>query len=140
MAKRWTQAEDDVLRTYYADSTIDSLLQLLPGRTVAGIQMRAFLLRLSKSKLEPTPKPPKPPKPRKPQLTKKRAAPLNSWEVRILLDFGSVLNMPELRALIPRKSIAQLLDAADDYNISLVNREYWQAHVDRASGAGGQLT
>jgi hypothetical protein len=40
--RKWTDTEDEILRTHYADTGIDELLRLLPGRTVPGIYQRAF--------------------------------------------------------------------------------------------------
>lgn len=140
---RWTDAEDEILRANYAESTMTRLLELLPGRTKGGIYLRAFNLRISKPLPEPKPpKPPKEPKPigkpkgstglkpgPKPNPKPLKRVHFSYTELQTLRDFGSVLNMPELRMLIPRKSIGQILDAADDYDIRLVNREYWQQHV-----------
>lgn len=137
MAKRWLPSEDEILRSNYADSDIDTLAQILPGRSISGIHMRAHILRLKKPPSEPKPAPePKSrtkhralPDPRKRKLTR-----FSGIELQTLREMGGILDMPELKILLPRKSIAQILDAADEYEITLKNRARWQRHVDKMNG------
>ena len=134
MASRWLAEEDETLRNNYASCDIDTLRQLLPDRSTAGIHARAHLLRLKKPVPEPKPAPePKArpkhralPDPRKRKLTR-----FSGMELQTLREMGGILDMPELKMLLPRKSIAQILDAADEYRITLKNRARWQRHVDK---------
>lgn len=48
MSKKWTEAEDRILKDNYQTKTLDELLPLLPGRKPIAIYQRAFNLRLSK--------------------------------------------------------------------------------------------
>lgn len=135
MAKRWLPSENDVLRANYADNDIDTLARLLPGRSISGIRMRAHILRLKK--LPPEPKPPPEPKSkhrRLPDPRKKKLTLFSGIELQTLREMGGILDMPELKMLLPRKSIGQILDAADDYGIILKNRVRWQRHVDALNG------
>jgi len=138
MAKRWTADEDEVLRSNYAGCDIDTLARILPGRSIAGIHMRAHVLRLLKPERPPKPEPERGrgrPARQLPDPRKRKLVHLTVTEIQTLRELGSVLNMPELKMLIPRRSIAQILDTADDYGIRLKNQEYWRNHIDRLNKA-----
>lgn len=49
VTRRWSQAEDQILRDRYPGSSDRELCDLLPGRTLASIQCRASIFDLKKS-------------------------------------------------------------------------------------------
>lgn len=48
--RRWTEEEDELLRTMYQSSPEDTLMAALPGRSWKGITLRARRLKLSRNK------------------------------------------------------------------------------------------
>ncbi len=50
MGKLWSETEINILVKNYSDHTLPELMEMLPGRTCKQIYMKAFVLRLKKSK------------------------------------------------------------------------------------------
>jgi len=113
VGKRWTPAEKDLLSRVYSDTTIDELLEAFPDRTPSAIHAKAFQLRLKKSAqwLDSyvismrKPKPPKEPK----LLREPSEVKFSKTEREVLEAFGTSLSIPELKMMLPRKTINQIV-------------------------------
>ena len=125
----WTKQENLILTVYYCHADPDSLLKLLPRRTLSAIYYHAWLLRLKKIKwLKPRSRflPPKlsssKAKPKAKPKAKVIPRPIKfwPWEKQTLLELGSHLTVVEMKILIPRRSIAQLRRMAEIFEVKFL--------------------
>ena len=96
-----------IMREYYPTHALDELCKMLPKRTRTAISRRAAILGVRKEKRTPKPSP------------SKSSSRMTRWEKEIIFDFGPYLTLPELKFLLPKRSLKEIYGMAEYFDVEL---------------------